>query len=133
MPSPDPTNPYAEAHADPQGYGDTRPSAIQIVEDEGLVNAMAGKAMLVTGSTSGIGISTVQALHLTGADVYMQARDLKKAEAVRGEILDKSHGKGKLEIVLMDLDSLESVRDGVRELLAKTGQLNVLVNNAGMP
>ncbi len=132
MPSQDPTNPYAEAHADPQGYGDARPTSTQIIKDEGLVNAMIGKVMLVTGSTSGIGVDTVRALHLTGADVYMQARDLKKAEAVRGDILNTSDGKGKLEIVLMDLVSLESVREGVKEFLTKSGKLNVLVNNAGM-
>ncbi|KAJ8109083.1 hypothetical protein ONZ43_g6237 [Nemania bipapillata] len=128
----DPANPYAEAHADPQGYGDARPTSIQIVKDEGLVNAMTGNVMFVTGSTSGIGIDTVRALHLTGADIYMQARDMKKAEAVREEILSKSEGKGKLEIVLMDLDSLDSVRAGAGDFLAKAQKLNVLVNNAGV-
>ncbi len=109
MAPPDPTNPYAEVHANPQGEGDGRPTAIQIINDEGLVNLLGGKTMLVTGSTSGIGIGTVSALHLTGVDVYMQARDYTKAEKVRGEILATSEGKGKLEIVLMDLTSLESV------------------------
>lgn len=131
MPLPDPTNPYAKAHANPQGYGDARPTSIQIVEGEGLVNCMGGKVMLVTGSTSGIGVDTVRALHLTGADVYMQARDLKKAEAVRGDILGTSEGKGKLEIIVMDLNSLESIREGVKDFLIKAPKLNVLVNNAG--
>ncbi|KAI0868021.1 putative short-chain dehydrogenase [Hypoxylon argillaceum] len=132
MPLPDPTNPYAKAHANPQGYGDARPTSIQIVEGEGLVNCMGGKVMLVTGSTSGIGVDTVRALHLTGADVYMQARDLKKAEAVRGDILGTSEGKGKLEIIVMDLNSLESIREGVKDFLIKAPKLNVLVNNAGV-
>ncbi|KAI0909104.1 putative short-chain dehydrogenase [Ustulina deusta] len=115
----DPANPYAEVHANPQGEGDGRPTAIQIINDEGLVNLLGGKTMLVTGSTSGIGIGTVSALHLTGVDVYMQARDYTKAEKVRGEILATSEGKGKLEIVLMDLTSLDQ-------------KLNVLINNAGV-
>ncbi|KAI3319688.1 putative short-chain dehydrogenase [Xylariaceae sp. AK1471] len=132
MSSQDPTNPYAEAHANPQGCGDARPTSIQIVKDEGLVNGMIGKIILVTGSTSGIGIDTVRALHLTGADVYMQARDMKKAEDVRRDILGTSEGKGKLEIVLMDLNSLESVREGAKDFLAKSQKLNVLVNNAGV-
>ncbi|KAI1741293.1 putative short-chain dehydrogenase [Xylaria scruposa] len=127
-----PTNPYAEAHADPKGSGDIRPTSVQIIHDEGLVNAMVGKVMLVTGSTSGIGIDTVRALHLTGADVYMQARDLKKAETVRDDILNTSEGKGKLDIVLMDFESLKSIREGVKTFLSKTQKLNVLINNAGV-
>jgi len=126
-----PTNPYADAHIDPRGSGDARPTAIQIIHDEGLVNGMVGKAMLVTGSTSGIGVETVRALHWTGADIYMQARDLKKAETVRDDTLGSSQGTGKLEIVLMDLNSLASVREGVKDLLARTQKVNVLINNAG--
>ncbi|KAI1746706.1 putative short-chain dehydrogenase [Xylaria castorea] len=132
MPLSCPTNPSAEAHADPKGSGDIRPTSVQIIHDEGLINAMAGKVMLVTGSTSGIGVDTVRALHLTGADVYMQARDLKKAEAVRDDILSTSEGKGKLDIVLMDFDSFKSIRAGVKALLSKTQKLNVLINNAGV-
>ncbi|KAJ8130388.1 hypothetical protein O1611_g3241 [Lasiodiplodia mahajangana] len=126
------TNPYAEAHADPKGPNDMRPTSAQIIYDGGLVNAMAGKVMLVTGSTSGIGVDTVKALHLTGADVYMQARDLKKAEAVRDDILKTSEGKGKLDIILMELDSLKSIQEGVGSFLEKTQQLNILINNAGV-
>ncbi|KAI1271320.1 putative short-chain dehydrogenase [Xylaria sp. FL0933] len=126
------TNPYALAHADPKGPGDIRPTAYQIIHDEGLVNGMLGKVMLVTGSTSGIGVDTVRALHLTGADVYMQARDLAKAQALKDDILKTSEGKGKLDIVLMDLTSFKSIREGVRDFLDKTQKLNVLINNAGV-
>ncbi|KAI0440505.1 putative short-chain dehydrogenase [Xylaria telfairii] len=132
MPSTCSTDSYAEAHADPKGAGDNRPTSIQIIHDEHLVNAMTGKVTLITGSTSGIGVDTVRALHLTGADVYMQARDLKKAEAVRDDILKTSEGKGKLDIILMDLNSLQSIREGVRALLSKTRKLNILINNAGV-
>ncbi|KAI1346383.1 putative short-chain dehydrogenase [Xylaria sp. FL0043] len=126
------TNPYATAHADPKGPGDIRPTAYQVIHDEGLVNGMIGKVMLVTGSTSGIGVDTVRALHLTGADVYMQARDLAKAIALKDNILKTSEGKGKLDIVLMDLTSFKSIREGVRDFLDKTQKLNVLINNAGV-
>ena len=126
------TNPYAEAHASPQGEGDARPTALQIVHDEDLVNNLTDKVMLVTGSSSGIGIDTVRALHATGAHVFMQVRDVVKGEAVMKEILASSEGKGKLEILYMELGSFASIRKGVAELLAKTDKLNVLVNNAGV-
>lgn len=47
---------YAEAHAHPQGPGDARPTAMQIVQDENLVNKLEGKNILITGASSGIGM-----------------------------------------------------------------------------
>lgn len=88
--------------------------------------------MLVTGASSGIGIETVRALHATGADIFMQARDVSKAEDVRSEILSKSPGRGKLEIIIMDLDSFDSIRKGWKDFIERSsGKLHVLVNNAG--
>lgn len=124
--------PYATAHQNPQGEGDARPSAIQIIEDEGLVNKLTDKVMLVTGSSSGIGIETVRALHLTGAHIFMQVRDMKRGQEVLEEILSSSKGTGKLELLEMNLDSLKSIRAGAEEFLTKSKKLNVLVDNAGI-
>jgi NAD(P)-dependent dehydrogenase (short-subunit alcohol dehydrogenase family) len=126
-----PTNPYAAAHAFPEGEGDARPTALQIIHDEGLVNKMTDKVMLVTGTSSGIGVETVRALHATGAHVFMQVRDMEKGEAVLKDILASSEGTGKLELLYMELGSFASIRAGVAEFLKKSDKLNVLVNNAG--
>jgi NAD(P)-dependent dehydrogenase (short-subunit alcohol dehydrogenase family) len=127
-----PTSPYAEAHANPHGEGDARPTALQIIHDEDLVNKLSDKVMLVTGSSSGIGVETVRALHATGAYVFMQVRDMTKGETVQKDILASSEGKGKLELLYMELGSFASIRKGVQEFLEKSGgKLNVLVNNAG--
>ena len=126
-----PTNPYAEAHKSPHGVDDDRPTALQVIHDEGLVNKLAGKVIFITGASSGIGIDTTAALHATGADVYMQARDMKKGKYVMQEILASSEGTGKLELVQMELGSFESTRAGVGDFLGRSGRLNVLVNNAG--
>ena len=53
---------YAEAHNSPKGPGDARPTAMQIVEDEGLVGKLSDKVFLVTGVSSGIGVETMRAL-----------------------------------------------------------------------
>ena len=125
------TNPYAEAHVSPKGEGDARPTAMQVIEDEGLFGKLSGKVFLVTGSSSGIGIETVRALHATGADVYMQVRNLPKGQKVLENIQKATKGTGKLELLEMNLGTLQSVRDGVKDLLSRTSQLNVLVNHAG--
>ncbi|TAQ87415.1 hypothetical protein B7494_g4245 [Chlorociboria aeruginascens] len=127
-----PTNPYQAAHASPSGAGDGRPTALQIISDEGLFNSLAGKTMLVTGTSSGIGVSTVAALHATGADIYMTARDMEKGRAVHQKILKESQGKGKLVLMGLELGDLENVRLFVEDFQERTnGKLNVLVNNAG--
>ncbi|KAE9383545.1 hypothetical protein BT96DRAFT_39741, partial [Gymnopus androsaceus JB14] len=75
-----PTDPYGPVHASPEGPGDARPTALQIIQDCSLLNALGGKVIFVTGTSSGIGIETVRALHATGADVYMQLRNVEKGE-----------------------------------------------------
>jgi NAD(P)-dependent dehydrogenase (short-subunit alcohol dehydrogenase family) len=125
------TSRYAAAHQNPQGEGDARPMALHIIQDEGLVNKFTDKVMLVTGSSSGIGVETVRALHATGAHIFMQLRDMTRGQEVLEEILASSEGSGELELLEMELDSLKSVRAAANEFLKRSNQLNVLVNNAG--
>jgi NAD(P)-dependent dehydrogenase (short-subunit alcohol dehydrogenase family) len=87
--------------------------------------------MLVTGSSSGIGVETVRALHRTGAHVFMQVRDMNRGQEVLEEILAGSEGSGKLELLEMELDSLKFVRAAANEFLKRSNKLIVLVNNAG--
>ncbi|KAK4450860.1 hypothetical protein QBC34DRAFT_459153 [Podospora aff. communis PSN243] len=130
----EPLNPYAALYDAPaKGPGDARPTAMQVVKDNDALGTWQGRVALVTGGTSGIGIPTAQALHATGADVYFTARDLKKAEPILEQIRKESPGKGKIEVVLMDMDSLESVKEAAYTFLSLSGgKLNVLVNNAGV-
>ena len=46
---------YAAAHAKPAGPDDERPTALDIVKDEGLEGKLADKVVLITGCSSGIG------------------------------------------------------------------------------
>ena len=69
---------YAKAHENSKGPGDARPTALQIVEDEGLVGKLADKVFLVTGVSSGIGIESMRALYVTGGHVFETVRNLDK-------------------------------------------------------
>ncbi|KAH7382357.1 hypothetical protein BKA66DRAFT_418255 [Pyrenochaeta sp. MPI-SDFR-AT-0127] len=127
---------YAEAHkiANLRGPGDARPTALQIIEDEGLTGKLQDKVFLVTGVSSGIGIDTVRALHTTGAHVYGTVRNVPKGQKVVDQILSEKHEHGgKIELIEMELDSFESVRKGAQDFLSKSqGKLNVLIANAGV-
>lgn len=120
-------------HASPTGEGDARPTAVQIIEDNELVGKMQDKVILVTGGSNGIGVEEVRALLKTGARVFFTSRDPIKGEIVRNNILmaDKSIDPRQLEIVEVDLKSLESVKAAARAFKSKSDKLNVLVNNAG--
>ncbi|XXG95760.1 hypothetical protein Hte_002031 [Hypoxylon texense] len=127
--------PYAEQHRATDGPGDARPTAIQIIEDQGLVAnpSWTGRVVLITGcSPGGLGPETAKAIHLTGADVFITVRDIAKGKQVADEIL--AGGKpGKVDVIEMDLGSLKSIRAGADEFLRKSGnKLNVLINNAGV-
>jgi len=124
--------PYAAAHASPRGPGDARPTALQIVRDCGLGDgSLAGNVMLVTGCTSGIGPETARALHATGADVYMTARDPARAADLAASMRAAGHA-GRVEVLRMELAELASVREAAGEFLRRSGgRCHVLVNNAG--
>jgi NAD(P)-dependent dehydrogenase (short-subunit alcohol dehydrogenase family) len=126
---------YAEAHAFDKinGPGDSRPTALQIVRDEGRLGTMTDKVFLVTGASSGIGVETVRALHATGGTVFATGRDVKKTQAVIDEIYAKDpDNKAPIHLIEMRLDSLASVRAGAEQVLKKCDKLHVLVLNAGV-
>ncbi|GFG20153.1 dehydrogenase/reductase SDR family member on chromosome X [Aspergillus udagawae] len=47
---------YAAAHASPEGPGDSRPTALQVVKDEGMEGKLEGKVIVITGTSSGIAL-----------------------------------------------------------------------------
>ena len=65
---------YEAAHANATGAGDGRPTAMDIIKDEGLVDKLQGKVFLITGGNSGIGVETARAIYATGAHVYITSR-----------------------------------------------------------
>ncbi|KAH9435355.1 hypothetical protein MCOR02_004299 [Pyricularia oryzae] len=125
-------NRYAAAHADPKGAGDARPTALQIIQDQGLVGKLGNKVALVTGGTNGIGLELVRVLAKTGMRVIFTARDPAKGAKVK-EMLQAEDASFKLELVEVELKSLKSVRACAQHILATTDRLDVVMNNAGAP
>src|ERR1700733_4887619 len=93
-------------------------------------SAMSGKTVVVTGATSGIGRATAVALSKMGAKVLITTRDSGRGVAA-AEAIGKESGN-RVELVVFDLGSLASVREGAAEILRRTDLIDVLVNNAGV-
>ncbi|TKA73649.1 hypothetical protein B0A55_06507 [Friedmanniomyces simplex] len=137
MPAPTtPYQPYADVHKQTNGPGDARPTALQVVEDCGMLGKLTDKTILITGCSAGIGIDTARALYETGAKLLLTARDVPKLEKVIDDIVSHAqHNKTgpKPEAIEIHLDSLASVRKGAEIIKAKSGgKLNILIANAGI-
>ncbi|KAK1690147.1 hypothetical protein BDP55DRAFT_724733 [Colletotrichum godetiae] len=140
-PSLPPLGHYTELHKyeNLTGPGDARPTALQIIKDQGLVGKLPSKVVLVTGVSSGLGIETLKALAATGATVYGTARDLSKARTALDEIGNGDGGQeGSLasapnvHLLQMDLASLASVRAAAAAFKKRSFRLDILINNAGV-
>ena len=90
---------------------------------------IAGKAVLITGGTSGIGRATAIHLARLGAQVTITSRTLSGAEAAVGQI--RAESGLEIEPAELDLSSFAAVRNFAGNFADQDGQLDVLVNNAG--
>ena len=90
---------------------------------------MAGRTVLVTGGTSGIGRATAAGLAAMGARVAITGRDRARAERAAHEISAASGAT--VEVFVADLSSQAAVRRLAREVLRAYARLDVLVNNVG--
>ena len=121
--------PYTAAHANPQGAGDARPTALQIVRDEGVEGKLGEKVVVITGASSGIGLETARALSVTGAALFLTARNLKMAEIALAGVVEA----GLVSLVEMDNNSFASIRTAAETILKKSNnKVNILINNAGV-
>jgi retinol dehydrogenase-13 len=92
--------------------------------------SMAGKVCVVSGSTSGVGLSAVRRLARGGAHIVMVCRNREKAEAVRREIAEQ-HGVS-VDIVIADFADLDSVRAAAGSVCENYPRIDVLVNSVGL-
>ncbi|GLR72219.1 oxidoreductase [Agaribacter marinus] len=95
------------------------------------VPSQFGRIAMVTGANSGLGYETALAMSQKGLKVVMACRNLDKAEEAKQKIL-VVEPKATLEILLLDLSKLASVRNAVKEFRNKHDRLDILINNAGI-
>ncbi|WP_264537408.1 oxidoreductase [Flavobacterium sp. N1736] len=95
------------------------------------ITDQSGKTVLVTGANTGIGFETALAFYEAGANVTIACRNKDKAE----EAINKMKaigGKGTLEIGVLDLTSLNKIKNFADDFKSKHQKLDILVNNAGV-
>lgn len=77
---------------------------------------MDGKVVIITGANTGIGKANAIDLAKRGAKVYIACRDKARGDAARQEIIEVS-GNSNVINILLDLSSLESVREFIKKYI----------------
>ena len=82
----------------------------------------------VTGSSSGIGLETALLLARSGFQTYATMRNLKKSQNIT-EIANAENLS--LTVIQLDVNDDRSVKDAIRQIVAESKRIDVLVSNAG--
>jgi 3-oxoacyl-[acyl-carrier protein] reductase len=95
----------------------------------GISLSLAGKVVLVTGGSRGIGAATVRLFHRAGARVVFSYRS---AAAQANDVASECGGPDRCRAIRQELASVEDGQALVAAAIAQFGQLDVLVVNHGI-
>jgi NAD(P)-dependent dehydrogenase (short-subunit alcohol dehydrogenase family) len=88
-----------------------------------------GKVAMVTGAAQGLGLAIAEQLARAGARVTLADLQLEKAQAAASRL---SQAGGAAAAVQLDVTDSQHVNDTVTEITKEQGQLDILVNSAGL-
>lgn len=108
---------YWERHLDPELH-----------IDRSLKGTVAGKVVLITGGSSGIGLAAAHKFAEAGATTIICGRDQDKLDAACQEAEDKGHAFVTYAVDIADMQDCDRF---VQQLIADHGGVDFLVNNAG--
>jgi len=94
------------------------------------IGDLTGQTAVVTGASTGIGFATARALAARGARVVLACRDMDRGRLAAQRMTSAGTRPG-VEVEVLDLADLASVRRFAGRLLQRPASLDILVNNAG--
>ncbi|HIF92751.1 MAG TPA: SDR family NAD(P)-dependent oxidoreductase [Myxococcales bacterium] len=92
---------------------------------------LSGRRIVITGTSSGLGLETARAMASKGGAITMLARSVEKNEAAASRVREQVPGVD-LETREIDLTSFESVRACAEGILEAHDKIDILINNAGV-
>jgi len=92
---------------------------------------LTARVAVVTGANGGLGLESARALAASGAHVVMAVRNQSKAATAVADIT-ATVPKASLELVPLDLGSLESVSEAGQTIVGRHHAIDILMNNAGL-
>ncbi len=88
-----------------------------------------GKKVMITGSSSGLGLAAAKQLAKLGAEVIMAVRS---GIPERGEEVKKESGSDKVHMLHVDLSDFDSIKNLVAEVKKQFGKIDILICNAAV-
>jgi NADP-dependent 3-hydroxy acid dehydrogenase YdfG len=92
-------------------------------------NGIAGKVIVVTGASSGLGEATARHLSANGALLVLGARRLDRLQSIASDLRKAG---GKVEVVATDVTRRADVQALVDQAIGAYGRVDVMINNAGL-
>lgn len=93
-------------------------------------DALAGRIIVVTGGSDGVGRAAVRAFVRAGATVYLVGRNEAKSHAAASAIMSET-GRRTVNVEIADLSLQDDVKKLARRLRTRLAHVDCLVNNAG--
>jgi NADP-dependent 3-hydroxy acid dehydrogenase YdfG len=90
---------------------------------------MKNKVIVITGASQGLGRELSLKLAKMGARIALVSRQQKLLETVKQTIIADG---GESEIFVADVTNLDQIKDTIQKIIEKFGQIDVLINNAGI-
>lgn len=94
-------------------------------------NTLEGKTIVITGSTSGVGLKALEELIYLKANVILAVRNMEKAEGIKKELLE-SYKDANIQIYPIDLSSFDSIKKFAARIKRNKIDIYGFVNNAGV-
>jgi NAD(P)-dependent dehydrogenase (short-subunit alcohol dehydrogenase family) len=93
---------------------------------------LRGRSAIITGASSGLGYSIASAFLAQGANIMICGRDGEALETARASLSIKIRNSQRLLGLTRDVSSKEQVDDLVNRSLEEFGEIDILINNAGV-
>jgi len=99
------------------------------MKDIGMSDNIAGKVVVITGASSGLGEAAARSLAALGASVVLGARRVDRIQSIADEL---SRNGGKALAIETDVTHFDQVKRLVDSAVQTYGRIDVMINNAGL-
>ena len=89
------------------------------------------KSIIITGATSGIGLSLTKSMAKKDYKIIMACRNTIKAEKIKCDIIESS-GNRNISVFYLNLEKEETIKAFIKIIEAECKNIDILVNNAGV-
>lgn len=88
-----------------------------------------GKKVLITGSSSGLGLATAKDLAARGAEIIMAVRS---GIPEKGDLVKQAAGHSKVHMIHVDLSDMDSIVELAKQVKSEFGEIDILICNAAV-